>query len=61
MDKKKVLAKLNEAIEDLIGKIEQINEGDIDFSEAGDWLHNWGYDIVSAMEGAVEFIENSEK
>ncbi|MCY9760380.1 hypothetical protein M5X06_12705 [Paenibacillus alvei] len=59
MDKEKAICELKDAIETLGRKIERLNDGDIGFSEAGDWLHNWGGSIVSAMESALTFIEEA--
>lgn len=38
-------------------KMKQINDGEIDFSEAGDWLHNNGYFILSEMNWLREQLE----
>lgn len=59
MDKEKAIHELKDAIETLGRKMERINDGDIGFSEAGDWLHNWGDGIVSAMKYALAFIEEA--
>lgn len=56
-DKESVLNTIDGAIERLNRKIEQINDGEIGFSEAGDWLHNCGDDIVTALEKARGYIE----
>ncbi|MGF9711669.1 hypothetical protein [Paenibacillus naphthalenovorans] len=56
IEKESVIMAVDAAIERLSRKIEQINEGDIGFSEAGDWLHNCGDLVVSALEEARDYI-----
>ena len=51
-----LVTQIDEAIEELSGVIERIDNGDITFSEAGDWIHNWGEDIVSVLDKARKYI-----
>lgn len=60
MDKEKAIYEIKDAIETLGRKMERLYDGDIGFSEAGDWLHNYGGGIVSAMEYALAFIEEAD-
>lgn len=39
-----------ELLEDLKFKIEQVQNGDIDFLEAGDWFYSNGWSIVKELE-----------
>ena len=43
--------------EELEYKLEQINEGEISFSEAGDWLHTFGDDILNELNWLREMLE----
>lgn len=57
MDKQQLIDRLEKMIERTNNKLEQISEGDITFSEAGDWLHDMGDTIVSAMEYALTYVK----
>lgn len=59
-NKTKVIAQVEDAIERLDSKITQINDGNIGFSEAGDWLHNCGDTVVGALESALTILKEGE-
>lgn len=40
--------------------INRIDNGDIGFSEAGDWLHNCGDSILTALDQALEYVKEGE-
>ena len=42
---------------ELENKLEQINDGEISFSEAGDWLHTFGDDILNELNWLREMLE----
>ena len=55
-EKEQVVTLVENAIERLERMINKIDNGDIGFSEAGDWLHNYGDTIISALDRALEII-----
>ncbi|WP_339811199.1 hypothetical protein MKY63_00870 [Paenibacillus sp. FSL R7-0189] len=57
--KSKVIAEVDSAIERLARVLTRIDSGDYGFSEAGDWLHNCGDDIVGALESALEYVKEA--
>lgn len=59
MSKNSVVGNLEKTIESVEQMITRIGEGDIGFSEAGDWLHNCGDDILSALENALDYIKEA--
>ncbi|RAU96809.1 hypothetical protein [Paenibacillus sp. YN15] len=59
-DKAKVIAEVKRAIERLDSVISRIDNGDMGFSEAGDWLHNCGDTVVSALESALDAIKEAD-
>lgn len=47
---KKPIERDFELTERLIEEIEQLQNGEIDYSEAGYWLYSYGWDIVKELE-----------
>lgn len=60
-DRQTVIDSINSRIETLERVVDGLNEGDRTFSEAGDWLHNCGDWIVSALEDARDRIEEESR
>lgn len=56
-ENEQVVTAVENAIERLERMINKIDNGDIGFSEAGDWLHNYGDSILSALDRALEIIK----
>lgn len=50
--------RIEREIESLERVIKLVEDGEIGFSEAGDWLHNNGDDILSVLEEAKDLVEN---
>lgn len=44
-------------VERLEQEMEMLNEGEIGFSEAGDWLHNNGDEILNELNWLREMLE----
>ena len=47
---------LEYTIERLESRVEAIENGDIGFSEAGDYLHNHGHEIVLVLKEALNHV-----
>lgn len=43
--------------DNLMEKLEQLQNGDIDYSEAGEWLFSCGWDIVKELDWLREMLE----
>ncbi|RXF11124.1 hypothetical protein EG878_14810 [Enterococcus faecalis] len=56
MSKRALQAEIQDQIETLERVVDNINEGNIGFSEAGDYLHTAGYDIISLLERASDAL-----
>jgi hypothetical protein len=50
--------RIEREIESLERVIKLVEDGEIGFAEAGDWLHNNGDDILSVLEEAKDLVEN---
>jgi len=56
MSKRALQAEIQDMVETLERVVDNINEGNIGFSEAGDYLHGAGYDIISLLERASDAL-----
>jgi hypothetical protein len=59
MNKNKIIAQLKTKHEEAIKTLERIREGDMTYSEAGEYYHDdLGDSIIYALENAIDYINS---
>lgn len=61
MTKEKVLELLEESLEDNTDVYNKVGEGDMTFSEVGDYFHSClGYETIQALKNAIELLKEEK-
>lgn len=60
MEKEELIIRIEELMEEVDDTLERLSEGDLTFSEVGDYYHSYhGDDILFILEVALQYIKRN--